>query len=99
MKEAEAADLIAHKAAIWRVKEVDFRGAEHAGLRVLVAKVWDLYDLGVVLKARIAARAEEALGRIQHVAAVTGGREINNTWDNGAFGGPRTEEEIPAELL
>src|SRR5262249_31487708 len=99
MQEAEAADLIARKATIWRAEEVHFRGAKHAGLRILVAQVWDLYDLGVVLKARITACSEEALGRIQHVAAVTVKRKLKNIRDNDAVGGPRTEVEIPSALL
>src|SRR5215510_1146579 len=99
MQEAEATDLIALKAAVRRVEEAHFRGAEHAGLRVLVAQVWDLYDLGFVLEARVAARAEEALGRVQHVAAVTAKRELKNTGDNDAVGGPRAGEEIPSALL
>src|SRR5215813_5898240 len=99
MQEAEAADLIAQKAAVGRVKEVHSWGAEHAGLRVLVAQVRDLYDLGFVLEARVAARAEEALRRIQHVAAVTGERLLKNARDNDAVGGPRAGEEIPSALL
>src|SRR5262245_545745 len=99
MQEAEAADLIAQKAAVGRVKEAHFRGAEHACLRILVAQVRDLYDLGFVIKARVAARAEEALGRVQHVAAVTAKRELKNTRDNDAVGGPRAGEEIPSALL
>src|SRR5215510_8688149 len=99
MQEAEATDLIARETTVGRVEEIHFRGAEHAGLRVLVAQVWDLHDLGFVLKARIAACAEEALGRIQHVAAVTVKRELKNTRDNDAVGGPWTDVEIPAALL
>src|SRR5215475_2491929 len=99
MKEAEAADLIAQKAAVGRVEEVHFRMAKHAGLRVCVAQVRDLYDLGFVLKARIAACAEEALGWIQHVAAVTAKCLLKKARDDDAVGWPLTGEEIPSALL
>src|SRR5262249_59188923 len=61
MHEAEAADLIARRAAVGREEKVHLRVAEHADLRILVAQVRNLHDLGDALEARMAARAEESL--------------------------------------
>src|SRR5262249_7525647 len=104
MHEAEAADLIALKAGfVIRLEEVNLRDAEHADLGVCVAQVRNLDDLSDAFEARPAARAEEAVGGIDHmtavaveVAPVVQFREERNI---DSVSGTVTEVEVAAALL
>src|SRR5262249_17612907 len=92
-------DLISCKAAVICEEEVHLRVAEHADLRVYIAQVRNLDDLGDPLEAPVAPSAEEALGRIDHVAAVAVERGPADYRNVDAVSGTRTEVEVFATLL
>src|SRR5262245_21131864 len=99
MHESETTNLIAQKTGIRSQEKVDLRGAEHADLRILIAQVRDLDDLGDTLEARIATRAEETLSAIHDMATVTVERGPTDEGQADAVRRPRTKVEIPAALL
>src|SRR6266498_5492770 len=104
MHEAEAADLVALKGGLdISLEEVRLRDAEHADLIICVAQVRNLDDLGDAFEARPAARAEEAVGRIDHVTAVTVKVapvvQFRDKRNVNTVGGTITEVEVPAALL
>ena len=69
--EAEATDLIACGAGIGQFAEWHRGIAEHADLGVGVAQVRDFYDLRETFEALLAIGAEEAVRRVDHMAAIT----------------------------
>src|SRR5262249_57841471 len=97
VEEAEATDLIALEHVVECIDLARRRHPEHADLLVEVAQVRDLHDLLLVLEARVAVRAEEALARIQDVTPGAVEAEILN--DRDAVGAAAATEEITPCLL
>src|SRR5439155_12936589 len=97
VEEPEAAHLVALEPVVARVHERDVRHAEHADLLVEVPQGSDLDDLLLVLEARVAVRAEEAVARVERVAADA--VETKPATDRDAVGAPAAGHEVPPRLL